>query len=296
MVYPTRTLERKALHESIGQPCILFYRKDVYEQAGLQVPQTMDDLVANAAKVHGGDIYGFVGRGMKTQSVAEFGPFLYAYGGEWIDSQRRPAFNSPAGVKALQTYVQLMQNYANPGAAENHWYDELALMQQGETAHIVDTAAWLGVLSNPEKSTVVDKVGFAHVPTVPGQKAKANLWSWNMAISSLSKKKDPAWLFIQWVTGKDMQLFIQSKNFPTARQSAWNSPRVRRRIEPGVVGCGPGLLRTRHPDGPSAVVEVQQIEDVIGTAIVDAILGNKQPQAALDEAAEEVAEIMARTE
>ena len=48
--------------------------------------------------------------------------------------------------------------------------------------------------------------------------------------------------------------------------------------------------------GHPAVVEVQQIEDVIGTAIVDAILGNKQPQAALDEAAEEVAEIMARTE
>jgi multiple sugar transport system substrate-binding protein len=275
---------------------LLFYRKDVYEQAGLEVPQTMDDLVANAAKVHGDNIYGFAGRGMKTQSVAEFGPFLYAYGGEWIDSQRRPAFNSPAGVKALQTYVQLMQNYANPGAAENHWYDELALMQQGETAHIVDTAAWLGVLSNPEKSTVVDKVGFAHVPTVPGQEAKANLWSWNMAISSLSKKKDPAWLFIQWVTGKDMQLFIQAKNFPTARQSAWNSPEFAAVSNQEWLDAVLASFAHATPMGHPEVVEVQQIEDVIGTAIVDAILGNKQPQAALDGAAEEVAEIMARTE
>ena len=275
---------------------LLFYRKDVYEQAGLQVPQTMDDLVANAARVHGETIYGFAGRGMKTQSVAEFGPFLCAYGGEWLDSQLRPAFNSPAGVKALRTYVQLMQNYANPGAAENHWYDELALMQQGETAHIVDTAAWLGVLSNPEKSMVVDKVGFAHVPTVPGQEAKANLWSWNMAISSLSKKKDPAWLFVQWVTGKDMQLFIQAKNFPTARQSAWNSAEFAAVSNQEWLDAVLASFAHATPMGHPEVVEVQQIEDVIGTAIVDAILGNKQPQAALDEAAEEVAEIMARTE
>ena len=47
------------------------------------------------------------------------------------------------------------------------------------------TAAWLGVLSNPEKSTVTDKLGFVHVPTVPGKPALANLWSWNMAISIL---------------------------------------------------------------------------------------------------------------
>ena len=275
---------------------ILYYRKDLYEKAGLTPPKTMDELKANAAKLTQGDIYGFVGRGKKTQAVSEFGPFLFAHGGRWLDEQRRPSFNSPEGVKALELYAELMSKYANPGAAENNWYDEMALMQQGKAAQICDTAAWLGKFVNPKDSKVVDKLGFVHVPVVPGKPVLANLWSWNLAISSLSKKKDPAWLFIQWVTGNDMQIFIQSKNFPTARKSAWNSPEFAKVTNHDWLKAVLASFEHATPMGHPAVIEVQQIEDVIGTAIVETILGNTPAKEALDQAAKEVAEIMKRTE
>jgi ABC-type glycerol-3-phosphate transport system substrate-binding protein len=49
---------------------------------------------------------------------------------------------------------------------------------------------------------------------------------------------------------------------------------------------------TAHPK----VVEILQIEDVIGAGIVDVMLGRQDAQSALDKAAEEVAEIMKSTE
>ncbi len=276
---------------------ILYYRDDLYKQAGLAVPKTMDELKQWAAKLKRGDeVYGFVGRGLKTQAPAEFGPFLFIHGGRWLDANRKPAFNSPKGVKALDTYVELMSKYANPGAAQNHWYDEVALMQQGKAAQICDTAAWLGEFMNAEKSKVIGKLGYAHIPLVPGEQELSNLWSWNLAISRLSKKKDQAWLFIQWVTGKDMQQYIQSKNYMTARKSAWESEAFAKVTQKGWLDAVLASFKHATPMGHPEVIEVQQIEDVIGTAIVDAILGKRTSKAALDQAADEVAAIMKATE
>ena len=47
-----------------------------------------------------------------------------------------------------------------------------------------------------------------------------------------------------------------------------------------------------HP----VVVEIHQIEDVIGSAIVDSILGKKSSKRALDDAAKEVNNILESTE
>jgi len=131
---------------------------------------------------------------------------------------------------------------------------------------------------------------------IPGKPVLANLWSWNLAISPMSKKKDPAWLFIQWVTGHDNQIFIQSRNYPTARKSAWNSPEFAKVTNQEWLKAVLASFEHATPMGHPAVIEVQQIEDVIGTAIVDVLLGNATAKAALDQAAKEVAEIMKRTE
>ena len=89
---------------------------------------------------------------------------------------------------------------------------------------------------------------------------------------------------------------IQAKNFPTARQSACNSKEFAAVTNHEWLKAVMESFEHATPMGHPAVIEVQQIEDVIGTAIVEAILGNVEPKAALDGAAKEVAEIMAKTE
>ena len=274
---------------------LLIYRDDLYQKFGLSVPQTLDEFELNVKKLTYDDIYGYVGRGKRTQSVPTWSIFLHAMGGEWLDENRNPVINSTAGVESLEFYAKLMRKYANPGAAENHWYDVLSMMQQGKVAHIIDTNAWIGALSNPEKSKVADTVSYAPIPVGAGGPV-AELWSWNLAISSLSHKKKPAWLFIQWVTGKDMQRHIQLQKFPSARQSAWNDPEFAKISNEAWLRSTLQSFQIARPICHPSVIEIHQIEDVVGSAIVDVILGSQAAKPALDAAAKEIKEIMAATE
>ena len=276
---------------------LLMYRDDLYKELGLSVPQTMSELEQNAKKLtESGGVFGFAGRGRRTQSTAAWGSHLYAFGGEWIDSNRQPAFNSAAGVQALEFYARMMQNYANPGAAENHWQDILSMMQQGTVAQMIDTNAWIGALTNPEQSKVVDKVAFAPIPAGPTGVRAADLWSWNMAVSPFSRKKEPAWLLCQWVTGKDLQKSIQLQRFPSARQSSWGSPEFAQIANKSWLESTLTSFGYAQPTAHPVVVEVHEIADLVGAAIVDTILGNQRAKQALDQAAAEVAAIMKASE
>ncbi len=275
---------------------LLIYRKDLYSDLGLTIPKTMEQLELNANKLTRDGVYGFVGRGKRTQSISTWAIFLHAFGGRWLDENHKPAFNSSEGIASLEFYAKLMQKYANPGAAENHWYDLLSMIQQGQVAQAIDTNAWLGSLSNPEESNVVNKIGWAPVPAGPKGDLAAELWSWSFAISSLSKKKEPAWLFIQWVTGKDVQKYIQLNGYPSSRYSAWNDPAFAEIVPQDWLESTNEFLKIARPICHPPVVEIGQVEDAIGGAIVDVILGTRESKEALDDAAKKVEEIMELTE
>jgi len=57
---------------------VLYYRKDLFQQAGLSVPKTMDELQQDAAKLtEPGKQYGFVARGMQAAAVTQISSFLW---------------------------------------------------------------------------------------------------------------------------------------------------------------------------------------------------------------------------
>ena len=67
-----------------GNIQVLYYRADLYEKAGLKVPQTWDELVANAAKLHDPPtVYGMVQRGARSASDISYDwmPYLHSHNG-----------------------------------------------------------------------------------------------------------------------------------------------------------------------------------------------------------------------
>jgi multiple sugar transport system substrate-binding protein len=58
-------------------------------------------------------------------------------------------------------------------------------------------------LLDKTKSKVVDKVGFAPIPHGPKAQHSATFIE-GVGIPATAKNKKPAWLFIQWVCGKEM--------------------------------------------------------------------------------------------
>ena len=97
-----------------GNIQVLYYRADLYEKAGLEVPQTWEELVANAAKLHQPPaIYGMVQRGARSASDISYDwmPYLHGCNGAIFRDEKAGDYtvtiNSPEAKKALDFYVEL---------------------------------------------------------------------------------------------------------------------------------------------------------------------------------------------
>lgn len=93
-----------------GAPTWLVYRKDWFEDAGISVPSTYDELLdaARAIKASRPDdtAFGIVG-GRAASPAAKFLTLFYNMGGEHVNGV--PQFDSPAGIYLLEYYQTLVR-------------------------------------------------------------------------------------------------------------------------------------------------------------------------------------------
>ena len=89
---------------------VLYYRKDLYEQAGLPPPRTFADLLAvRGLKERFGLPYGFIFPGQAYEGlVCVLLEFIWSNGGRIFDDQGRLVLDSPQNREALSTLVDLV--------------------------------------------------------------------------------------------------------------------------------------------------------------------------------------------
>ncbi len=250
----------------------LFYRKDLFEQAGLKPPTTLEELEAAAKKLHKPDagMFGIVSRGQRANAVTQLSSYLYNFGGDWI-KDGKAVIDSPEAVQAIQYYGRLLHNYGPPGVTNMHWPQAQALMASGKVAMWTDASTLLEGIINPAKSQVADKIGIALFPAGPKGNHPFLVVPWAMAVSAQSQQKDAAWEFLQWASSKDVMVKAQLAGNTTSRTSIWNDPEVLKKLHPGLAEdfkkVGP--IATAYDRPPmTAVVEAR---DAIGEVIVKSI-------------------------
>ena len=81
---------------------VMYYRKDLLEQAGIEVPKSLDELAAAAAQLHdpANGVVGFVGRGLANAAVTQFSAYMYSFG--LISSIRPPELLPSTPPRPLQ--------------------------------------------------------------------------------------------------------------------------------------------------------------------------------------------------
>ncbi len=119
--------------------------------------------------------------------------------------------NSPAWKEAVSFYVDLANKYGPPGVVGNGFNENLALMSEGKCAMWNDATVAAGVLFDPKRSKVADKIGFAQNPIEKWNKGGSWLWAWSLGIPASSKQADEAKKFIEWATSKDYIKMIGEK-------------------------------------------------------------------------------------
>jgi sorbitol/mannitol transport system substrate-binding protein len=203
-----------------GESSMMFYRTDLFEQAGIEVPEQpkWDDVKEWAAKLHDPDneVYGICLRGKPGwgENMAFLSTLVNTFGGQWFNNDWEPQLNSEPWKQALNFYVDLLNNYGPPGASSNGFNENLALFSTGKCAMWVDATVAAGLLFDPAQSQVADKLGFAQAPTEKHPKGANWLWSWALAVPASSDAKEAATTFVTWATSKDyIQLVGESEGW-----------------------------------------------------------------------------------
>jgi sorbitol/mannitol transport system substrate-binding protein len=196
-----------------GESCMLYYRKDLFEAAGLTMPENpkWSEIADFAAKLKKEDeLYGIVLRALP--GWGEFGAPLTstinAFGGRWFDEDWKSQLASEKSAAGIKFYTDLLINSGQPGATTSGFTECENLFIQGKAAMWMDATSAADLLGSSELNPQAANTGFANPPTA---EIESNwLWAWAFAIEKGTAHQDAAVAFVKWATSKDyVQLVSQ---------------------------------------------------------------------------------------
>ena len=292
-----------------GEVTVQVYRKDLYAAKGLKPAETYDQLLANAKAVHDPDnrVYGLAMRGFAGagQNMYIYPSLLRGFGGSWFQGGNL-VVNSPAHVQALEWYVNALGNYAPPAVRNWNWPDIADAFSQGTVACYLDAHSSAAVITNPEKSKVVGKIAYARWPKGPAGKGVTSIWNWGFPINAAltEKQKKATWLFITWATCAETQARTSwkfdgpAKRSGLNRMSSWKSPEFAKAMQNAgdnfIEAAMASLEQDTDVEWRPRVPQWPAIGETMATAIQAALVGQKKPKEALDEAQARLAPMMKR--
>jgi len=217
-----------------GESSMVMYRKDLVEAAGLTMPDapTWADIkkIADATTDKSKEQYGICLRGKAGwgENMAFLTAMSNSFGAKWFDMDWKPQFDQKPWADTLAFYLDLMTNDGPPGASNNGFNENLALMQQGHCAMWIDATVAASFVTGKD-STVADKMGFALAPDNGLGKRGNWLWAWSLAIPAGTQKEAAAKKFIDWATNPDYLALVASKEGwanvpPGTRTSLYSNP------------------------------------------------------------------------
>jgi len=279
---------------------MMIWSKDVFKKAGLDPekgPTTWDELFADAKaikdKVPGVNPVEFPASSEES-TVDRFYSYLYMTGSNILNADNTKAvFNDAGGQKALQLYVDLVNQKLAPKAVLSETADDIyPHVFSGATGIMLATVGdGLGSLPDGfDVSKFQSTIGAALPPLCTGCQPATTAGGWMLAINSASDNKDLAFEYISSVTdGNNMVPFeVERTRIPVrtsglAQADAFKSdPYFAQEAEAAKVAHFPPFIPKY-----TAMIEI------LWTGMQKAINGDLPVKDALDQAAADVDTLLA---
>jgi ABC-type glycerol-3-phosphate transport system substrate-binding protein len=262
---------------------MLFYRPDLFDKYKIKVPTTYDEVIA-ACKVlkpetsidlpftinlHAGWAWSY-----------EFLPFIRAFGGDYLNPDNTPAFNSPAGVAGLTKMKEVIDACMGPkGLTYSIDQSEIAL-ENGRLAFAQLWASRAANMDNPAKSKFVGKINFAAAAAPkPGGPLGSTVWNDFYMIPATSSV-DPELAFQIIMEATDLQSQMQAGKLGMVTRAKVGAAGVGGRYVPAAneaIAKGVGIYQ-KVPTNSLAL-------NALGAWLPLAGTGELSPKDALDKAA-----------
>ncbi len=192
---------------------VLFYRKDILDQLGIQVPGTWDDLIAILPVLQQNNMSVAIPttervlNNSSNPDLSSMFALLYQNGGTVYDEKGKSAvIDSESGVKAFETYTKLFTHYKLPAI-----YDFPNLFRSGQMP--------MGITDYSTFNTLVvfapEIKGLWDFTTIPGtlmedgsinRSCHSNGLGTFMTKQEEEEVKQKAWKFMKWWVSADTQV------------------------------------------------------------------------------------------
>ncbi|HEU4684499.1 MAG TPA: sugar ABC transporter substrate-binding protein [Nitrospira sp.] len=206
---------------------LLYYNKAMFKDAGIEnPPKTWDELKADAQKLTNKDknVYGYAlqsARG-ETQTADAFARFLWPWGGRFLDLEHKKILvNDPKSVAGMEFRQSLLDVMPSGIVSDDH-SQVVEMLSQKQVAMITEWSAFYPTLST---GPIAGDLGIAPEPKGPdGAYAAFGGFAYMISSQVAKPKQNAGWLFIQWLTSKEMAMPLIENGAVVARQSADKDP------------------------------------------------------------------------
>jgi len=263
----------------------LFCNEDLLEAASVDVPDTLDELWTAVSSLKSESVIGMV---EPWTGIWNVGPYIWSEGGEVLS----PDNSTAEGYINSQTVVDVIQSLADLYQAE-----ELAgpSMDPGATG---DTDGWASSLyafelDGPWRATSNEAAGinYGAIPLPEGSEGSISVLGGENFMqfkNSSVEKQEAAWKFVKFMTEEHAQVeMAKVGQMPVNLDALENAEAIE--AMPLLPVFQEALLTAK---ARPVIPEWSQVEDIIATKVAEAITGTKTVQAALDEAAEAIDDLL----
>ena len=259
---------------------IYFYRKDLFEAAGLEPARTWDEFHAAAVALNSDEVAGasFIGANDFSLALVDWYTRFITIGGQLMTGSPQnkdfmPHVDSPEAVRALQMMIDLLpyapENVTRYGFAEN-----VDGFSTGKIAQMIFWSTIAGPIFNPENSMVAELTGTGPVPADEGQVARAIQGGWGISIPKNSDpaKKDAAWLTLVWFTSKRVNNYlVEAYQIDANRTSSFTDPALVAKFP--YLTDALAAASTAQTLETASIPETFQLNDVMNVEFNAALLG-----------------------
>ncbi|GAB2859486.1 sugar ABC transporter substrate-binding protein [Streptomyces deserti] len=176
----------------IDDPQFFFYRKSMFEKAGVGVPTTLDELLEAAAKLTTDKVKGIY-LGNTLHAIVD--PLIWSAGADHLTKDNKPAYHTDGVVEGFSKLRKLFTSGDLLLDAPTDFWDPSAL-NQGLTA-----IQWCGMWAMPQMQQALgDDLGIFPFPKVTDS-GKQSVYNggWSMFVNAKGKNVEAAKEYVKWL-------------------------------------------------------------------------------------------------
>ena len=256
---------------------VMYYRKDMLQAAGVNVPKSPDDIYPAAKALTRDtdgdgkiDVYGFIAQGKAPEELSHsWLTVFYGYGGKITGPGGRSGFNTPAGIKAATLWLNMYKDGIFPPDFFAWGRDDtINAIAQGKGAMGNFVASYYGNFFSGNVPR--DQIGFA---VTPGNGINRG-GGWNLVINKFSKNPDVAWEFVKEMTNKENQIreAVLWANGPVRNSTFESADFIKLWPQANEM-----KIATQMQVVDPAIKETPQIHEAVTEELTNVMMGKKTP-------------------